>query len=197
LDVAQAFLDGGMEFPGVVFISSDFYQAGRPYFSGMDVLVAHEAAHQWWYGVVGNNQADEPWLDESFATYSSLLYFQDTQDERIAEAVQSDIFAPYLAARESGNDGPLQSSVQDYADDQSAYYSIVYSKGALFLARLRDILGDDDFFALLQYHYQAHKYGLLAADDFRHSIEETTGNAQALEFYDAIVVRGEAIEDLD
>ena len=49
----------------------------------------------------------------------------------------------------------------------------------------------------MQYHYQTHKYGLLAADDFRRSIEQATGDAEALEFYDAIVVRGEAIEDLD
>jgi hypothetical protein len=197
LDVAQAFLNGGMEFPGIVFIGSSLYTVGRSSILGMDLLVAHEVAHQWWYGVVGNNQADEPWLDESFATYSSLLYFQDAQGERAAETVQSSFIENYQTALELESDGPLQSSVQDYADDQSAYYLIVYYKGALFLACLRDILGDDDFFALMQHHYQEHKYGLLAADDFRRSIEQATGSDEVLEFYDAIVVRGEAIEDLD
>jgi aminopeptidase N len=197
LDVAETFLSGGMEFPGLVFIGSNFYPVVRPSIFGIDMLVAHEVAHQWWYGVVGNNQADEPWLDESFATYSSLLYFQEVQGERAAEAVRSEFIDIYLMAAESGNDGPLQSLLQDYAGKRSAYQSVVYFKGALFLARLREILGDDDFFALMQHHYQTHKYGLLAADNFRQSIEQTTENAEALEFYDAIVVRGEAIEDLD
>jgi aminopeptidase N len=146
---------------------------------------------------VGNNQADEPWLDESFATFASLLYFQETQSERAAEVVWSDFIDVYHTALVSGNDGPLQSLLQDYADKRSAYQAVVYFKGALFLARLREILGDNDFFALMQHHYQEHKYGLLAADDFRQSIEQTTGNAEALEFYDAIVVRGESLEDLD
>jgi aminopeptidase N len=119
------------------------------------------------------------------------------QGERAAQAVQSAFIDVYLMATDSGNDGPLQSLLQDYAGKQSAYQSVVYFKGALFLARLREILGDDDFFALLQHHYQEHKYGLLAVDDFRQSIEQTTGNAEALKFYDAIVVRGESLEDLD
>ncbi len=48
----------------------------------------------------------------------------------------------------------------------------------------------------MQHHYQAHKYGLLAADDFRRSIQKATGNAEALALYDAIVVRGEAIKGI-
>ncbi|MGD9100956.1 MAG: hypothetical protein PVF45_10790, partial [Anaerolineae bacterium] len=66
LDVAEtAFVimgsPGGMEFPGIVFISSEFYRPGSFFASEMDTVVAHEVAHQWWYGVVGNNQVDEPW----------------------------------------------------------------------------------------------------------------------------------------
>ena len=88
----------------------------------------------------------------------------------------------------------------------------MYSKGALFLARLRELVGDDAFFALLQYHYQTHKYGLLTADDFRRSIEAVADAdsgliphlrpfeeelAQVLALYDAVVVRGEPIEGFE
>lgn len=48
----------GMEYPELVF--------SLP----VPDVVTHEVAHQWWYGLVGNNQAAEPWLDESFAQYS-------------------------------------------------------------------------------------------------------------------------------
>jgi hypothetical protein len=199
LDVAEtAFVimgsPGGMEFPGIVFISSEFYRPGSFFASEMDTVVAHEVAHQWWYGVVGNNQVDEPWLDEAFATYASIVYFEDTQGDAAAEAaLWSQAILLYQLAQALGGDGPLQRSLLDY-DNLLIYQPIAYGKGALFLARLREMLGDDEFFALLQYHYQAHKYGLLAADDFRRSIQDATGNAEALEFYDAVVVRGEAIE---
>ncbi len=48
----------GMEYPELVFTLP------------IADVVAHEVAHQWWYGLVGNDQFDEPWLDESFAQYS-------------------------------------------------------------------------------------------------------------------------------
>ena len=48
---------GGMEYPGLIFISDD----GN---DGTEFLVAHEVAHQWWYGVVGNDILQEPWLEE-------------------------------------------------------------------------------------------------------------------------------------
>jgi hypothetical protein len=189
---------GGMEFPGIVFISSEFYRPGGLFASELDVVVAHEVAHQWWYGVVGNNQVDEPWLDEAFATYSSIVYLEDKQDALAAEvAMWSQALLPYQLIQALGDDGPVGSSLLDYGGDLITYQSIVYGKGALFLARLRELLGDDDFFALLRHHYQSHKYGLLAADDFRRSIEEATGNAEALSLYDAVVVRGEPIEGIE
>ena len=204
LDVAETSFTvlgapGGMEFPGIVFISSEFYQPDSIFASELDVVVAHEVAHQWWYGVVGNNQVDEPWLDEAFATYSSIIYFEDKGDVGAAETVfLSQAILRYQLAQMLGGDAPLQSSLLDYGGDLITYQSIVYGKGALFLARLREILGDQDFFALLGQHYQAHKYDLLALDDFRGSIEAVIGGTtkldEALALYDAVVVRGEPIE---
>ena len=40
----------------------------------MEKVIVHETAHQWWYGLVGNDQIDEAWLDESLATYSEVIY---------------------------------------------------------------------------------------------------------------------------
>lgn len=40
----------------------------------------HELAHQWWYGIIGNNEYADPWLDESFAVYASNLHWGDPQE---------------------------------------------------------------------------------------------------------------------
>jgi hypothetical protein len=191
---------GGMEFPGLIFISSEFYGTDSFYASELDVVVAHEVAHQWWYGVVGNNQVDEPWLDEAFATYGSIVYLEEEQDALAAQmGFLTQAVLPYQMVQMMGVDGPLQGSLLDYEEDLITYQALVYGKGALFLAKLREMLGDDDFFRLLQYHYRAHKYGLLARDDFRRSIAVVLNQTpqrrdEALAFYDAIVVRGEALE---
>jgi len=50
----------GMEYPELVLTPA---QA---------LIVRHEVAHQWWHGIVGNDEYAEPWLDESFATYSGV-----------------------------------------------------------------------------------------------------------------------------
>jgi aminopeptidase N len=218
LDVAEtaftvAGAPGGVEFPGIVFISSEFYRPGSPSRDALDVVVAHEVAHQWWYGVVGNHPIDEPWLDEALATYASILYIEAAQGRRAAEEVLwSQAVLPYQFARALGQDGPLNRSSLAYVDDPQAYQAIVYGKGALFLAQLRELLGDADFNAVLRHHYQAHQYGLLQAGDLRESLaavlqDSATGSSQrpeldraraeALALYDAAVVRGEPLEGVE
>ncbi len=74
LDIVETYLDaGGMEYPNLVMIADELQAEGRED-SLLKIVVAHEAAHQWFYGIVGDNQFTEAWLDESFASYSELVY---------------------------------------------------------------------------------------------------------------------------
>ncbi len=50
----------GIEYPNIVFQGS----------GSLERATAHEAAHQWFYSLVGNNQARDPWLDESLASWA-------------------------------------------------------------------------------------------------------------------------------
>jgi hypothetical protein len=51
---ATGFYQGGMEYPNIVFLSNQFY--GPEDAETLEYVTVHETAHQWWYGVVGNNQ---------------------------------------------------------------------------------------------------------------------------------------------
>ncbi len=66
-----------MEYDGLYYLGESYYRQykGEP-LSYLVAIAAHETAHQWFYGVVGNDPAIEPWLDEALATYSELLYYQ-------------------------------------------------------------------------------------------------------------------------
>jgi len=59
----------GMEYP-TFFVAGAYFWPGKHEFGPEDVTV-HEFGHQFWYGMVGNNEFEEPWLDEGFVTYST------------------------------------------------------------------------------------------------------------------------------
>ena len=75
--VVQGDFNDGMEFDGLVFLSNSFYNLYDNTEKNYLVMVtAHETSHQWWFGRVANDQAQEPWLDESLATYCEKLFYE-------------------------------------------------------------------------------------------------------------------------
>jgi hypothetical protein len=73
--VASDFFTGGMEYPNLVMIGQPLYETNLDL--PLEYVIAHEVAHQWWYGIVGNNAIKEPWLDEALTEYSTLMYFEE------------------------------------------------------------------------------------------------------------------------
>ncbi|HHY92351.1 MAG TPA: M1 family metallopeptidase, partial [Firmicutes bacterium] len=71
---ATGFYQGGMEYPNIVFLSRQFY--GPADADILEYVAVHETAHQWWYGVVGNNEVEEAWLDEGLTEFSTLLFYE-------------------------------------------------------------------------------------------------------------------------
>lgn len=65
----------GMEYDGLIFVSN--HVLASSYDKRKQAwLIAHEVAHQWWYAMVGNDQAREPWMDEALACYSADRYLR-------------------------------------------------------------------------------------------------------------------------
>jgi hypothetical protein len=189
-------MPGGMEFPGVVFIGSQLYQPGF-FASEQDTVVVHEIAHQWWYGVVGNDQVDDPWLDEALATYSSVLFFEKAQGmEEAQEQLLAQGQLPWLMTEMTDGDRPVGTSLAEF-DDLITYSGIVYGKGTVFLARLRKVLGDEVFFAMLRSYYAGHKYGVAQPQDFLQAIRETPDGEQGAAIYDRYVLRAAGMDDED
>jgi len=110
--------------------------------SYLTALSAHETAHQWWYGLVGNDPALEPWLDEAFSTYSEVFYYEKFEPDLVRWwwNYRVDRFDP---------SGAVNSTI--YASDGfRPYVNSVYLNGARFLQEVRDSIGEDAFLALLQ-----------------------------------------------
>lgn len=136
---------GGMEYPTIIFTNPD------------RLTVAHEIAHQWWYGIVGDDEYTEPWLDESFATWSQYLPFAGWKRCPAGVSFPSD------AARITNDMG--------YWRVHRDEYWLVYGGGGCLLADLASRFGYDRFVEVLRGYAQAHWLGVARTVDFTAAVE--------------------------
>ena len=177
LDVVETPTEaGGIEYPGLVVIGDFFYGHGDPSYT--EWVIAHEVAHQWWYALVGNDQVDEPWLDEALAQYSALLYFETQHGAEMADNIlQSWFVETYNQVVERGQDMPVNLPVAAYVES-GRYSDIVYSKGPLYFHALRQAVGDEAFFDILRTYYEHNRYGVATAEDWLEAVETVSGDRQ-------------------
>ena len=147
LNVVEAdFLDG-MEYDGMYFLSKGFYNlyTGTPG-EYLVAIAAHETAHQWWYAMVGNDQALEPWLDEALCTYMEHIYFENLHPEAL------DWWWTYRINYYQPRGWVDDSIYNPHGEIQAyrAYRNAVYLNGAVFLDELRKTMGDQAFFEFLK-----------------------------------------------
>ena len=127
-------------------------------------------AHQWWYGLVGNDIYRQPWLDEALAQYSGIVYAEDVAGAGVAAADwEREVLRRYRGALSDG-DLPAGLGIADYPNF-NVYYRTVYGKGAVFLHTLRAQLGDDVFFGALRLYYQRRRYQVGTTQDMLDAFE--------------------------
>ena len=167
LSVAAAdFFIGGMEYPNLVFIDQTLYQ--EEYKEILEYVVAHEVAHQWWYGIVGNDQVNEPWLDEALTEYSTLLYYEKKYGKDVKDNIYKNMIARiYQAYHVPGTESKekIYRSLKEF-DNAREYQALVYSKGAMFVGELRKELGDQLFFQILKVYFDKYRFKNATTEDF-------------------------------
>ncbi len=155
--VEADFLDG-MEYDGLYFLSNGFYNlfGGTPG-EYLVAIAAHETAHQWWYARVGNDQALEPWLDEALCTYSERIFYERLFPDALEWwwTYRINYYQPHGWVNDSIYNP--HGEVEAY----QAYRNAVYLNGAVFLEELRQIIGDEAFFAFLK-SYANQNIGTIA-----------------------------------
>jgi len=194
ISIAEAPLVAGLgstEFAGLDVIASAFYvdfdapgvrnlpeiiREQRPAVEqSLEWSVAHLISHQWWGGMVGNNPAREPVLDESMASWSALLYFRELYGEQKAAAVLEDqLRGVYRLYRTFGGaDMDADRPSRDY-QNTFQYSAMVTAKGALMLVQLQHLLGEEKLLRALRNYYQANQGEIAELDDLRGAIMAET-----------------------
>lgn len=169
--VAADFYIGGMEYPNLVMIGHQFYNPG----DFLEYIVVHETAHQWWYGLVGNNEIKEPWLDEALTEYSTILYYEDTYGKRIGQQVYEHIILnPYIMYELEYGVKPISRSLSEFSS-WSEYSAVVYSRGAIMLKELERRMGKGKLREALGYYLRNNQYKNATTDNFIEALNQGTG----------------------
>ena len=160
----------GVEYPGIIALNMDLYdpQTSRYPPVVLESTVAHEVAHQWFYAVVGNDQLDDPWLDESLAQYATYLYFLDTGGSAAADGFRESLTQRWQAV--DGEDIPIGQPVAAYEGPE--YSAIVYGRGPLFFETLAQTMGEDAFEAFLHDYYQNLRWDIATPERLQTLAEE-------------------------
>ncbi|MBI5842574.1 MAG: hypothetical protein HZB19_20995 [Chloroflexi bacterium] len=153
LSIIIADFKDSMEFSAFYFHSRSFYdQYNGTSQNYLTFVAAHETAHQWWFDQVANDQALEPWLDESLTTYSEAIFYETLYPDLVPWwwSYRIDYFEPK---------GKINIPVYDGQNDDT-YKHTVYFNGAHFLQDLRGRIGDEAFFAFIRDYYTWHGHKL-------------------------------------
>jgi hypothetical protein len=162
---------GGIEYPGLIVIAWRLYDQAGGFF---ELATVHEVAHQWWYSMVGNDQLDEPWLDEALTQYTSLLYFEQRYGpEGGQQMLESTFMEPYEYLQESDQDMPAGLPVADYPE--GLYGAVVYGKGPLFFHAVRQQTGDETFYSILRTYFEQYRYKVAYPQDLLDVAEQVSG----------------------
>jgi aminopeptidase N len=160
----------GMEYPGLNLIGLDLYRDLRP---ELEIRVAHEIAHQWWYAQVGNDPIQVPWLDEGLAEYSTAIYYRQVYGPGRANAlVNQRWLVPYQALVEDGLDAVVNQPAAAFGEE---YEVIVYAKAALFFDALSRELGPETLAQVLQVYVNRYRWQVATPEEFLAVAESVSG----------------------
>lgn len=158
---------GGMENASAIFFGEGVVRRERG-----DVVVAHEIAHQWFGDAVTEREWPDLWLSEGFATYFASVFYELRGDEALAARLRARAEATYL-----GSPGDVARPVIDStpADLLELLNANSYQKGAWVVHMLRQVLGDETFFAGIRHYYAEYQHGTALTQDLQRVMEEVAG----------------------
>jgi hypothetical protein len=191
VDPANGSASGGMEYPTLFTGGTTRYSPKEN--SSPEGVTVHECGHQWWYGLIGNNEFEEAWLDEGFNTYSTdrvmnvawppfklmrTFFGGRGADSYVGVSyVFHDIDAPPLGPSDAGirymgeNDIMMRYGWEYY----QTYGLNSYTKPALSLIMLERYLGEEMMYRVLRTYHHRYRFKHPTTQDFINVVNEVSG----------------------
>lgn len=158
---------GGMEYPNITVIGD----MGNTF--DLDITIAHEVGHNWFYGILGSNERDLPAMDEGINSFYEMRYMRAKYPSRkLSDFINKDSTfkflglnkTPYYKEKEvayflsakAHTDQPINTASQDFTSFN--YGSIVYSKTPVAFDYLMDYMGEEALDKAMQFYYDQFKF---------------------------------------
>ncbi len=172
--VVRDYVSGAMENTTATVHGAQVQQTTRELLDGSDgeSTIAHEIFHQWF----GNYVTTESWsnlsVNESFANFSEVLWFEHSKGKDAGDAHNHSDMQSYLLSP----DAKFKKLIRFGYDDKEDMFDVVsYQKGGRILNMLRNYLGEDAFFAGLNLYLKSNALGNGEAHQLRLALEQISG----------------------
>lgn len=165
--VSSPIFFGGMEYPNMVSIGR--YTGKLPFIGNLmlEEVIAHEVAHQWFYGILGNNEMDYSFLDESFASFFENKYMKTFYPDTIRK------YKYYHNSRNNKmglyvfeNSKEREPIIGKKPYEMKKYYLLAYSKGSTILEYLNETMGEERFNMFIREYFELCKFAHPSPNDF-------------------------------
>ncbi|MBT2417170.1 aminopeptidase N [Streptomyces sp. ISL-22] len=172
---------GAMENAGAVTIRDQYVFRSKVTDAAYEVraeTILHELAHMWFGDLVTMEWWNDLWLNESFATYTSIACQAHAPGSRWPHSWTT--FANSMKTWAYRQDQlpsthPIMAEIRDLDDVLVNFDGITYAKGASVLKQLVAYVGMDEFFRGVQAYFKRHAYGNTRLSDLLGALEETSG----------------------
>ena len=173
---------GGMEYPMITLITEPSADE-----ENLDVTIAHEVGHNWFYAVIGSNEREHPWMDEGVNTYFQFRYdhekyknnilFGNAIPENVREAPLDKFEASvYLTLIKMPMESPIDLPAQDYPDDDT-YEKSVYIKAPIWIYIMEVYEGRKNLDKAFKEYFEEWKFKHPYPEDFQKVLERSLGKS--------------------
>ncbi|PBQ33045.1 hypothetical protein CNR22_15085 [Sphingobacteriaceae bacterium] len=175
---------GGMEYPNITVIG------GVSSAIELDMVITHEVGHNWFYGILGSNERDNPFLDEGINSFYELRYMREKYPRAtLANLIGRDSTFKLLGINKvpfwkyheisffvplrAGKDQELALKSTEYTE--SNYGGIVYSKSANIMDYMLDYFGENVMDSAMHRYFEAYKFKHPTPNDLFRTLAEYSG----------------------
>ncbi|MEM9884305.1 MAG: M1 family metallopeptidase [Bacteroidota bacterium] len=165
--------DGGMEYPMATLIT------GERSFPSLVGVSIHELLHSWYQMVLGTNESLYAWMDEGFTSFASTEITNHLRKEKLlqgkaVENPHASNFRGFSFFAKSGQEEPLSTHADHFVSNR-AYGVAAYTKGSIFMAQLKYIMGEEAFQKGILRYYNTWKFKHPNPNDFIRIMEKESG----------------------
>ena len=170
---------GAMENAGAVTFLEDYVfrsKVTRATYERRAETVLHEMAHMWFGDLVTMRWWDDLWLNESFATFASVLCQADATEYSEAWTTFANVEKSWAYRQDQlPSTHPIAADIPDLHAVEVNFDGITYAKGASVLKQLVAYVGLEHFLAGLRDYFAAHAFGNATFDDLLGALERASG----------------------